>query len=127
MESPSDQSGSLSLARITIAANDAARTAAFYKACFEADIEPVAAFGTTLYRGWLGGIEWLVCPNEIAGVVAESARHQLRFRVASVEATIARARAVGGDVEGEAIQNGDVLEAIVRDPDGNPLEIFERR
>jgi catechol 2,3-dioxygenase-like lactoylglutathione lyase family enzyme len=115
----------ITLTDLTLAANDMPGMVAFYNAVLAAELQPVEAYGTTLYRGRLGGLGLLLCPNEIAGVQAEQNRHQLRFRVARFEQALARAKAAGGTLRGEVLgEPGKRLAAVV-DPDGNTLELSE--
>jgi predicted enzyme related to lactoylglutathione lyase len=113
------------LTDLTLAATDMAGMVAFYNALFKAELQPVRAYGTTLYRGRLGRLGLLLCPNEIAGVEAEQNRHQLRFRAAQFEQALAQAKAAGGTLRGEVMgEVGKRLAAVV-DPDGNTLELSE--
>jgi predicted enzyme related to lactoylglutathione lyase len=115
----------ITLIDLTLAATDMPGMVAFYNALFHADLQPMAAYGTTLYRGRLSGLGLLLCPNEIAGVQAEQSRHQLRFRVAQFQQVLAQAQAAGGTLRGEVLgEVGKRLAAVV-DPDGNTLELSE--
>ena len=66
-----------------------------------------------------------LCPNDIANVVAEQNRHQLRFQVADLDAMLARVQAAGGALHGDMTQEGGKRLAAVEDPDGNTLELIE--
>lgn len=50
--------------------------------------------------------------------------HQLGFRVPDVKAVIALATQHGGRQEGEMIRDGDKIQAAIRDPDGNTIELY---
>src|SRR5205823_2793339 len=109
------------LKRITLATTDTAAMAAFYNHIFGAELSPIAAYGTTLYKGSLGAVELLLCPNEIAAVIAEQNRHQLRFEVEDIDSLIQRVLEAGGTVDGEIAVDSHtgVRSVAVRDPDGN--------
>lgn len=115
----------IALTDMTLVATDVPAMVAFYNAVFEAGLTPRAAFGATLYRGTLGGVGLQLCPNEVAGVVAEQNRHQLRFRVRNLDTMLARVRAAGGVLRGEISQEAGQRLAAVVDPDGNTLELIE--
>jgi predicted enzyme related to lactoylglutathione lyase len=115
----------LALTDLTLATTDTPGMVAFYNAVFDAGLEPVAAYGTTLYRGRLAGLGLLLCPNEIAGVDAQQNRHQLRFHVARLDEVIARAQATGGSLKGEIGEDRGRRLAAVVDPDGNTMELVE--
>lgn len=112
------------LDHITLASTHTAAMVAFYNSVFDASLVPIAAHGSTLYRGSLAGIALLLCPNEIAGVQAEQNRHQLRFRVSDLAQVLERVQAAGGTVDAD---QGDTqtARAAVRDPDGNTLEFVQ--
>lgn len=74
---------------------------AFYNLAFDADLQPVAAYGTTLARGWLTGRGLLLCSDAVAGVDARQNRNRWRFQVAQLDEGIARAQAAGGSLAGE--------------------------
>ncbi|HYN87473.1 MAG TPA: hypothetical protein VER55_03025, partial [Ardenticatenaceae bacterium] len=93
----------------------------FYNALFAADLQPMAAFGTTLYRGTLHGVPFLICPNTIAGVTALQNRHQFTYDVADVRAIVERARQGGGE-----LMQQDEGVATILDPDGNTM-VFQQR
>lgn len=112
------------LDHMTLATTHTAAMVAFYNSVFDANLVPVAAYGSTLYKGALAGIALLFCPNEIAGVQAEQNRHQLRFTVPDLEQVLASVRAAGGSVDAD--QSGDQTgRAVVRDPDGNTIEFVQ--
>ncbi|HEU4325984.1 MAG TPA: VOC family protein [Roseiflexaceae bacterium] len=110
-----------SLVRLTLATTETERMAAFYTGVFAADLQPVAAYGTTLYRGSLAGVPLVLCPNVIAGVVAEQSRHQITLLVPELTPLLDQVRAHGGRVLGHP----DSTTATVADPDGNTLELVQ--
>jgi catechol 2,3-dioxygenase-like lactoylglutathione lyase family enzyme len=113
----------MQLLQMTLAATNVPAMVAFYDAVLDARLQPVTAYGTTLYRGAVAGVGLLLCPNEIAGVAAEQSRHQLRLRVPDLARAMERARASGGSLDGEVMEADGVRQAAVRDPDGNTLEL----
>jgi predicted enzyme related to lactoylglutathione lyase len=83
------------------------------------------AYGTSLHEGTLGGLQLLLCPNEIARVNAEQNRHQLKFHVENIADSLKRVVAAGGSVQGEVTEFAGEKIVAVRDPDGNTIELAE--
>lgn len=95
---------------------------AFYNRVLDTHLEPVA--DTPFYRGTLGGIELLMCPNEIAGVIAQQNRQQFRFMVNNLGERLEQVVNCGGQIMGSQLeQNGSRLIGV-RDPDGNTFELL---
>ncbi|HYF62631.1 MAG TPA: VOC family protein [Herpetosiphonaceae bacterium] len=111
----------ITLAQITLAATNLEAMAAFYNAVFAADLRPVPAHGTTMYRGALHGAVLLLCPNSLAGVDAAQNRHQFAYAVSDLAAILERAAAAGGVLDGEPQRQPGQLSATVIDPDGNTI------
>lgn len=109
------------LARLTLATTQTEAMAAFYSGVFAADLQPVAAYGTTLYRGALAGVALVLCPNTVAGVQAEQSRHQLTLSVPRLAPVLERVLAHGGRVLSPASPAG----TTIADPDGNTLELVQ--
>jgi predicted enzyme related to lactoylglutathione lyase len=116
----------MTLTQITLAANDVPAMVLFYNEVFGADLRAVAAYGTTLFEGFLAGTPLLLCPNALAGVVAEQNRHQLHFTVTDVEAIMSRTAVSGGAVEENSTEEGGARSIIVRDPDGNTMVVTQQ-
>lgn len=113
------------LTQMTLAATRTAEMVKFYDTLFGTGLKPTEAYGTTLYNGNLAGISLTICPNEIAGVQAEQSRHQLAFRVADLAAILSRVKAAGGSIETHITDS--LTQAILKDPDGNTIEIMQAR
>jgi len=111
----------LTLAQITLAATNLEAMASFYNATFAADLRPIAAHGTTLYRGALHNVVFLLCPNSLAGVEAAQNRHQFTYAVTDLDAVLARATGAGGSLSGAPQQQAGQRSATVIDPDGNTV------
>ena len=69
----------------------------------------------------------MFCPNDIAQVEAKKNRTQFGFLVDDVEAVVASARAHGGAAFGERQDNDGVIAWGIADPDGNSIELVERK
>jgi predicted enzyme related to lactoylglutathione lyase len=110
-----------SVAQITLAAIDIPAMVQFYNATFGADLQPVPAFDTTLYRGSLHNVTFVICPNELAGVQAQQSRHQFSYAVLDLMATVERAVGAGGVVFEEDQAGDSPASVTILDPDGNSM------
>lgn len=108
--------------RIVLAVERMDEMAQFYDEVFGTALQADA--GSPFRRGTFAGVPLLLCPNEIAEVVAQQNRHQLRIAVDDLDAVLGRVRAAGGTV----LDAGDASDASPRvagvaDPDGNTYEL----
>jgi predicted enzyme related to lactoylglutathione lyase len=111
------------LTQMTLATTRTTEMVKFYDTLFGTELQPNEAYGTVLYHGVLAGFPLVICPNEIAGVQAEQSRHQLAFRVADLAAILSQVEAAGGSIETPMAD--PLTQAILRDPDGNTIEIMQ--
>ncbi len=102
------------LTRITIAVSNMPEMIDFYNVVLDAQLS--TSTNSPLVRGTVAGFELVLCPNEIAQVVAEQNRKQLHFEVDDLEMIIKRMQ----DANGKII-NQDRQEIDVSDPDGNTI------
>ena len=112
------------LTQITLATTHTAEMVKFYDTIFGTELQPTEAYGTTLYNGTLAGIPLTICPNEIAGVQAEQSCHKLGFRAADLIAILSRVEVAGGSIEAP-LTDDPLAQAILRDPDGNTIEVMQ--
>lgn len=126
----------MSIRQITLATIHTEAMVTFYEAVLGSGLTGFAAYGTTLYRGKLGGVDLLFCPNDIAGVVAEQSRHQFTIAVPDLSAALLAADGTEGSVEevrregsagvsAHGVETPTVTSAILRDPDGNTIELVQ--
>ena len=108
------------LDRIVLAANDMDAMVDFYNTVFDSKLR--STDGSPLVLGVLAGTDLVLCPNTIAGVVAEQNRHQLRFTSEDPESTANRVLAAGGSIVNRGHDN-DRLVIGIADPDGNTYEL----
>jgi predicted enzyme related to lactoylglutathione lyase len=112
--------------RITIAITQMDAMVAFYNAVFDAGLQPLEPMnGFQFYKGRLAGIELLFCPNEIAEVVAERNRHQLRFVVDDVDGMRLKASQSGGGVLDDQTLTTTRKSGSISDPEGNTIELIQ--
>lgn len=111
------------LTQMTLATTHTNEMVKFYNALFGTELQPTEAYGTVLFHGNLAGIPLVICPNEIAGVEAEQSRHQLAFRVADLATVLSQVESAGGSIE--TPMTDPLAQAILRDPDGNTIDVIE--
>jgi catechol-2,3-dioxygenase len=114
---------SVQLKQMTLATTRTVEMAKFYDTLFGTSFQTTEAYGTTLYHGKLAGIPLTLCPNEIAGVEAEQSRHQLAFRVPDLSGLLQIVEIAGGGID--TVPAEAVVSAILRDPDGNTIEVIQ--
>ncbi len=111
--------------KITLAVRKGEAMAAFYGALLDTDFVPFEVAGHKLYSGKRDGVEWLLCPRELAGIGDGSNTIQLRIVVDDLRAAHAKGLSHGGEeLNAPAEQEGRLFSAL-RDPDGNSLELVQ--
>lgn len=111
---------------LTIAASNMDKMVGFYNAVFDARLKATVHIGDEqFYAGRLCGMKLTLCPNMIAGVIAEQNRQQFRFQVADIKAVMAKGVANhGGEINPIEEYKGAKV-ASLADPDGNTIEFVE--
>lgn len=111
---------------LTIATLNMQEMVAFYNAVFGARLKQTVHIGAEqFYGGAIGEIELTLCPNAIAGVVAEQNRQQFRFQVSDIEAVMSRGMANHGSEINPVDEYKGAKVASLADPDGNTIEFVE--
>jgi len=113
----------IQLTKMTLATTRTAEMVRFYDTLFGTQFQPQEIHGITFYNGALGGILILICPNEIARVDAKQSRHQLAIRVGDLKSLLGKVESLGGLIETPITES--MTEAIIRDPDGNTIEVIQ--
>ena len=111
------------LTQMTLATTRTLEMVKFYNTLFGTQLQATETYGTTLYNGTLAGIPLVICPNEIAGVDAEQSRHQLTLRVADLLGLLQLVEIAGGGIHTSVAES--IISAILRDPDGNTIEVIQ--
>ena len=96
----------------------------FYSLAFGVQFHPVDTFGIPSQFGEVHGITLKFVPIRDAVDFEGYPLHQLGFNVQDVEAVIRLAEEHGGRVESEIQRHGGRVYAVVRDPDGNTIELY---
>jgi catechol 2,3-dioxygenase-like lactoylglutathione lyase family enzyme len=98
---------------------------AFYSEAFQVQFREVDTYGIKSQFGELDGITLKFVPIREEADFAGFPVHQPGFVVADVEAVVALAVKHGGRQEGQIIRSGGKVQAAVRDPDGNTIELYQ--
>ena len=96
----------------------------FYSQAFGVKFREVNTFGILSQFGEVDGITLKFVPIRDEADFKNYPVHQLGFVVRDVEAVIALALQHGGREEGTLIRKQGRVEAAVRDPDGNTIELY---
>ena len=100
---------------------------AFYEDALGASFKEVNLGGMICLFGDAGGLEVKLVPLRDDADFEEFPLHQPGFVVDDVDRVIAAATRHGGRQEGDLHETDQGRHAAVRDPDGNTIELYERR
>ena len=112
------------LSSIAIRVSDMDAMLRFYSEAFHIQFREVNTFGIPSQFGEMGGITLKLGPLRDSGDFESYPIHQPGFVVPDVEAVIALAIQHGGRQESGIIRNADGVQAAIRDPDGNTIELY---
>ncbi len=96
----------------------------FYAAAFQVQFQEVSTYGIRSQFGEINGITLKLVPMRDEADFKGFPVHQVGFVVPDVEAVIALALQHGGRQEGRLIQKDGKIQAAIRDPDGNTIELY---
>ncbi len=116
----------MQLVGLTIAALNMEQMVNFYNAVFDAGLKATVHIGDEqFYAGKICGIELVLCPNAIAGVVAQQNRQQFRYQVQDIETVLRKGLANHGSEINPVDEYKGAKVASMADPDGNTIEFVE--
>lgn len=98
----------------------------FYSEAFHIQFQEVDTFGIRSQFGELNGITVKLVPIRDEADFESFPIHQPGFRVPDVERVITLAIQHGGRQEGGILRNQDGVQAAIRDPDGNTIELYSK-
>ena len=96
----------------------------FYSEAFGVQFREVNTYGIPSQFGDMNGITLKFVPIRDDADFKSFPIHQLGFTVANVEGVVALAVQYGGQLEGQILRRDGKLQAAVRDPDGNTIELY---
>jgi predicted enzyme related to lactoylglutathione lyase len=116
--------GSPVLSSVAIRVHNLGPMVRFYSVAFGIQFREVDTFGIPSRFGEIGGITLKLVPIRDSVDFEGYPVHQLGFDVEDLEGTIRVAEEHGGRLEGEIHRDGGRINAAVRDPDGNTVELY---
>jgi catechol 2,3-dioxygenase-like lactoylglutathione lyase family enzyme len=97
---------------------------AFYSEAFEAEFRQVDVQGLACQFGLVGQVTMKLVPLREAADFEGYPLHQLGFEVADLAPVLECAQKHGGRIEQDIGSYGSQFQAVVRDPDGNSIELY---
>lgn len=97
---------------------------AFYSEAFQVEFQEVDTYGIRSQFGDVDGVTLKFVPIRESDDFKNFPIHQPGFIVPDVEAVIAIAVKHGGRQEGQTLRADGRVQAAVRDPDGNTIELY---
>ncbi|MBS4196853.1 VOC family protein [Lederbergia citri] len=116
---------SFAISQITIAYNQENEMVDFYNHLFNADLKPLKAGDFIFYKGKIGEIGLLFCPNEMLGIKAEKNNIQFTVQVPNLEEILSKVSQYGGKQIQEINREESKSSVGISDPDGNSIELLE--
>jgi predicted enzyme related to lactoylglutathione lyase len=113
-----------SISSIALRVHNLEAMVSFYSEAFQAQFREVDTYGIRSQFGEVDGITLKFVPIRDDVDFAGYPVHQLGFTVSDVEAAIALALQHGGRQEGQIIRKDGKIQAAIRDPDGNTIELY---
>jgi catechol 2,3-dioxygenase-like lactoylglutathione lyase family enzyme len=96
----------------------------FYTEAFHIQFQEVGTYGIKSYFGELNGITLKFVPIRDEADFKVYPIHQPGFVVPDVQAVIDIVQKYGGRQEGRTLRVDGKLQAAIRDPDGNMIELY---
>ncbi len=75
----------------------------------------------SIYLGCIDDLQITLCPASMADIKAKDNRHQLTFLMDDIKNTIEKTKRYGGSIMQEIEETENVLQAAIRDVDGNSI------
>lgn len=97
---------------------------AFYSEAFHIQFHVVDTYGIQSHFGELDGITLKLVPIRDEADFKGYPIHQPGFLVPDVQSVIEIAQKYGGRQEGQILQADGKIQAAIRDPDGNTIELY---
>ncbi|MBN3554263.1 VOC family protein [Fictibacillus nanhaiensis] len=116
---------SFAISQITIAYNQEDEMVNFYNQLLNAELSPFKVGDFRFYKGKIGEIGLLFCPNEMLGIKAEKNNIQFTVQVSNLEEILSKVSQCGGKhIQG--INREESRSSVgISDPDGNSIELLE--
>lgn len=113
------------ISQITIAYKQENEMVNFYNQLLNANFSPFNAKDFIFYKGKIGDIDLLFCPNEMLGIKAEKNNIQFTVQVPNLQEILTKVTQYGGE-QIQEINKGKRQSSVgILDPDGNSIELIE--
>jgi predicted enzyme related to lactoylglutathione lyase len=116
---------SFAISQITIAFDQENEMVEFYNQLLNADMSPFKANDFIFYKGKIGEIGLLFCPNKMLGIKAEKNNIQFTVQVPNLEEILSKVSQYGGKQIQGINREGSQSSVGILDPDGNSIELLE--
>lgn len=116
---------SFAISQITIAYNQENEMVAFYNQLLNTELRPFKAGDFIFYKGKIGEIGLLFCPNEMLGIKAEKNNIQFTIQVPNLEEILPKVSQYGGKQIQEINRDESQSSVGISDPVGNSIELLE--
>ncbi|MGP1908445.1 VOC family protein [Metabacillus sp. JX24] len=114
-----------SISQITIAYNQEYEMVDFYNQLLNANLSSFKVGEFRFYKGKIGGIGLLFCPNEMLGIKSEKNNIQFTVQVSNLEEVLSKVSQCGGK-QIQGINREESRSSVgILDPDGNSIELLE--
>jgi predicted enzyme related to lactoylglutathione lyase len=113
------------ISQITIAYNQEDEMVDFYNQLLNADLSPFNVGDFRFYKGKIGEIGLLFCPNEMLGIKAEKNNIQFTVQVSNLEEILSKVSQCGGKQIQEINKKDGRSSVGISDPDGNSIELLK--
>ena len=110
--------------RIMLVTANLSALADFYNEVFAADLQPLDESAAPNYQGKLGGRTLVLAPKQ-NGIKPQ--RQRLSVEVTDIAETLLRVTTTGGTVDGKMVETETEKRLVVRDPDGNLIELTQKK
>lgn len=111
--------------RVMLVTANLSEMVSFYNEVFGAGLQPLDQSATTSYEGDLGGRMLRLFPKQNAR--GKQSRQRMSVEVSDLAKTLAWVAANGGTVDGKVSETATEKRLVVRDPDGNPIELLQMK
>lgn len=117
----------MKLRKITLACTDIQKMINFYSSVFNSEFIEHQFPRFKMFSAKIEEINFLFCPNEIAGVEAKQNRHQFDYECEDIKSIMKIALENDGEIHSDLQENTDELFAAIFDPDGNTINFIQKK
>lgn len=116
----------MKLLKITLACTNLEKMTEFYSSVFNVNFSEHEFPSFKMYSGKIGDVNFLFCPNEIAGVEAKQNRHQFDYSTDNIDEVIEKGIYSGGRIHTDLQKTENESFVCLFDPDGNTINFIQK-